>query len=164
MTVGPAGMMFPLLFPTMVGVHANEWVPRFHAELAHLENLDIQWHCEPSDSGVQHLFTDGSCQLPGHPIGQLSSWAFELANVTKVVASGLLPGRWQGIARAELFAVLQSLLWAAHYLVPVHLYCDSAFVVRRLRLLLGGSAALYGLGARGSLGEGCAMSVSSALD
>ena len=117
---------------------ANEWVPRFHTDLENLENLNMQWHCEPSDSGVQHLFTDGSCQLPGHPIGQLSSWAFELANVTKVVACGLLPGRWQGIARAELFAALQSLLWAAHYLVPVHLYCDSAFVVRRLRLLLAG--------------------------
>ena len=117
---------------------ANEWIPRFHDELERLIDAPVSWQCEPAGRDVQHIFTDGPCQLPTHPIGQLSSWAFELANSTQTVASGLLPGRWQGIARAELYAVLQSLLWAAFHVVPIHIYSDSAFVVRRLERLLAG--------------------------
>ncbi|CAK9004852.1 Retrovirus-related Pol polyprotein from type-1 retrotransposable element R2, partial [Durusdinium trenchii] len=101
---------------------ANERIPRFHDELERLVDAPVLWQCEPDGSGVQHIFTDGSWQLPSHPIGQLSSWACELANTTQILASGLLPGRWQGIARAELYAVLQSLLWAAfHEIAILHL-------------------------------------------
>ena len=117
---------------------ANEWIPRFHDELERLNAVPVTWQCEPNGRGVQHIFTDGSCQLPSHPIGQLSSWACELANTTQIVAGGLQPGRWQGIARAELYAVLQSLLWAAFHVVPIHIYSDSAFVVSCLERLLAG--------------------------
>ena len=85
---------------------------------------------------VVYIFTDGSANPSALPNIRLSSWAFAVAHVMsgdiQPRLSGIIPGPWHSIARAETYAVLVALQSFRN----LHSICDNKGVVARLRFLL----------------------------
>ena len=83
-----------------------------------------------------YICTDGSANPSAMPNVRLSSWAFVVSHSPlgkfHPWASGVTPGPWHTIARAETFAVLAAL----ECFRSVHIICDNKGVVSRLRFLL----------------------------
>ena len=83
-----------------------------------------------------YICTDGSANPSAMPNVRLSSWAFVVSHSPlgkfHPWASGVTPGSWHTIARAETFAVLAAL----ECFRSVHIICDNKGVVSRLRFLL----------------------------
>jgi len=92
-----------------------------------------------------HLFTDGSCFHQSQPHLRFAAWAVILASSDEmcmrqshVIESGHLPGLLQSAVRAELFAVLRAIEFAAVCQVEVTIWTDCRAVFRRLsRVLMG---------------------------
>ena len=61
---------------------------------------------------------------------------FEGHNDYEPIASGLLPGRYQSITRAELFAAVTAIQYAVHRRKPFRLWIDNAFVVSFIKRVL----------------------------
>ena len=85
---------------------------------------------------VVYLFTDGSANPSALPNVRLSSWALVVAHTIygdfQPRLSGITPGPWHSIARAETYAVLV----AIQSFRNLHIICDNKGVVTRLRFLL----------------------------
>lgn len=95
--------------------------------------------------GHLNLFTDGSCLNQSQPHLRFASWAVVLASdsITEmdsahIVESGVLPGLLQSAVRAEIFALLRALEFAAVNGSSVHLWSDCQAVVSRFRKILQG--------------------------
>ena len=93
-----------------------------------------------------HLFTDGSCFHQSQPHLRFAAWAVILASSDEicmpqshVIESGHLPGLLQSAVRAELFAVLRAIEFAAVCQVEVTIWTDCHAVFRRLRRVLMGT-------------------------
>ena len=93
-----------------------------------------------------HLFTDGSCQCQHDESMRFASYAVLMADPTQlddfsscqVVESGPLPGLLQSAVRAEIFAALRAVEFAAANRAAITLWTDCAAVVRKLRRLIQG--------------------------
>ncbi|CAE7468251.1 Pol [Symbiodinium sp. CCMP2592] len=87
-----------------------------------------------------HLFTDGSCFLPGIPQLRLASWAVICMPTTgqpaTLVSAGPVWGLIQTAFRGEITGVLSALSFAVTTRMPVCIWCDCAGVVRTLRRML----------------------------
>jgi ribonuclease HI len=64
----------------------------------------------PKAKDKHHLFMDGACTQPAHQC-RLASWGIVSATTGDVVALGHLPGVTQTIDRAELTALVSTMLW-----------------------------------------------------
>ena len=117
-------------------VSANPWQWPFWRHLSSLQYETPVWTVTPMASETQHLFLDGSCRSPTSPCTSLASWAVILANRTCPLAAGILPGIRQTINRAELWAAVVAVSWAAHFQVVAELWSDSQYVVDGFCFLL----------------------------
>ena len=120
------------------------WVPTPSSLQPFREKIDEitprpTWNADSIDPpSILDLFTDGSCWGPRDALARLASWGVVVATPNRQsdfmpVASGLLPGRYQSVARAELFAALKALEYASNQNRPFRLWVDNQFVVKRLR-------------------------------
>lgn len=114
-----------------------EW----YSYLAKLPQLDIP--TSPVVPQQLQCFTDGSCFNPNYPAARFASFAVVLAfadeRPSKVLDSGPLPGLRQTSVRAELYAVVRVIKFAAFHGVKVMIWSDCLAVVRRLRRVLQGT-------------------------
>jgi ribonuclease HI len=114
-----------------------EW----YASMAMVQQLGIP-PC-PVGSLQFQLFTDGSCFNPNYPAARFAAFAVVLAfaddRQSMVLDSGPLPGLRQTSVRAELFAVVRVVKFAAFHGVRVMIWSDCLSVVRRLRRVLQGT-------------------------
>ena len=92
------------------------------------DQLD-SWEAWPHDSGTQHIFVDGSCDLPKNPQCALAGWSCYLANTEETIAAALLPFSHRTSDRAEIWAIVMALDWAAHTACQVHIYSDSQYAL-----------------------------------
>ena len=99
------------------------------AALHALYDKPCEWQATPSGSGIQDIFTDGSCFDPENRAISLAAWSCVLASKEKVLGSGLLPGFLQCIPRAELWAVIQAFRWCREHHCVARIFSDAAFVV-----------------------------------
>ena len=67
----------------------------------------------PTSKEFQHVFTDGACTMPTHPILRLASWGVLSATSGEIVAVGHLKGITQTIDRAELQALVVATQWVS---------------------------------------------------
>eukprot|EP00435_Cladocopium_sp_Y103_P076071 s49_g75.t1 len=120
------------------------WVARPASLLQFRQSLDklaseVQFQI-PADphQEVLDLFTDGSCLGPRDPLSRLASWGV-VQGVPSVdmdfapVAAGLLPGRFQTVTRAEMFAAVIACRYANMRQKPFRLWIDNQHVVKCLR-------------------------------
>eukprot|EP00438_Fugacium_kawagutii_P035741 Skav229335 [mRNA] locus=scaffold2596:64523:66364:+ [translate_table: standard] len=84
----------------------------------------------PPESGMVHLFLDGSCFSHTHPALNLAAWAIVNASACQLVASSPLDGITQTIDRAELTALVKSLDWSSGSDVDLALWSDSQSTVQ----------------------------------
>jgi ribonuclease HI len=114
-----------------------EW----YAYLAMVQPLTIP-PC-PVISQQFQLFTDGSCFNSNYPAARFAAYAVVLAFVdarqSSVLDSGPLPGLRQTSVRAELFAVVRVVKFAAFHGVKIMIWSDCLSVVRRLQRVLQGT-------------------------
>ena len=94
-------------------------------------------------AGVLHIFTDGTCHTPALADERYAAWGFALIPVAQHAEpvwtqSGVLPGLLQSVYRAETFALLMALRFAAMLQQPVHLWCDCAAAVGQFQRILDG--------------------------
>lgn len=109
---------------------------------------EVPDRCIPSlpwpDSTCVHVFTDGTCANPGYADLRYAAYSVVLADPSlqrpaEVLDCGPLPGVRQTSVRAELFAVMRAIRFAACRHVGVVIWSDCLVVVRRLRrILMGG--------------------------
>ena len=82
------------------------------------------------------FFTDGSASDSSDPATRLCAWAVTqaqpLCQTNNLLYSGLLPGRYQTVFRAELYAVIMAM--ASHK--KVHIYSDNSSVVKDINHIL----------------------------
>ena len=91
-----------------------------------------------------HLFTDGSCKSPEVPVLALGAGAVVSATHDELIGSGALPGLEQTSDRAEVYAIVAAVEWAAHFLQPVTIWSDSSYAATGLARLLHDRADLPG--------------------
>ena len=108
---------------------ANPHCWDFWAALLELPTDGFSWCSRPTADEVQHIFTDGSCARPTSKSCALAGWSLVLANASRPILSGLLPGMQQTINRAELFGVIVAVQWTSHFGVCSELWSDSQYVV-----------------------------------
>ena len=88
-------------------------------------------------------FTDGSASPPSLPHVRCSSWAVSVSerhmDPPQSWVSGITPGRYQDISRAETFAILACL----ETIALCHIYCDNQGVVQVMTQLLAGTFDLF---------------------
>ena len=88
--------------------------------------------------GTCHIFTDGSC-IPGiHPDLAKAGWAFTLWTGTSSLSMWASPAVVQSASRAEVYAVLQALVWARQAQVRIELWTDCQPCLTRITQLLAG--------------------------
>ena len=117
---------------------------RWTIELLQLPLAPIQDSLQPTGDTDQWLdiFTDGSCLWPRSKTLRLSSWALVQAHSSgdpcksQVVSAGVVPGMQQSAYRAELLAVRQSLLYAAHWGRRLRIWSDCQSVVNKFCRIL----------------------------
>jgi ribonuclease HI len=123
------------------------WVPAPPTLQAYREKLDVIPNTPIQNAevnlpkGTLDLFTDGACWGPRDALTRLATWGVVVAtpHITSdfsPIDSGLLPGRYQSVTRAELYAAIQALLFARRQQQPFRIWVDNQFVVRRLRSFL----------------------------
>ena len=102
---------------------------------------------QPNDSWTGHafIFTDGSASPPELPQARLSSWSVvaardKLAPIYTIV-SGLTPGIYHDICRAETFAVLQAVMAFQGGII----FCDNASVVATWNNILSSNLDMFTL-------------------
>ena len=117
---------------------ANPFLPRVKAMLYELPDTTLDFHCVPDAEVVQHLFTDGSCQAAATMDFALAAWGVVLAGRSMVVASGLLSGLAQTVARAELTALISATAWVLKFRVRAVIWIDSKFVVQSAQAMWAG--------------------------
>ena len=120
-------------------------LPCWHPELGgHLRDLvglpDMgwQWTRPPNELPHVDIFTDGSCMYGAEDYLALGAWAAVCAQMSLVVASGLMVGLCQTIDRCELFAILVALRWTADVGCGLTIWTDSKFAFEGLLALLHG--------------------------
>lgn len=84
------------------------------------------------------IFTEGSCWGPRGCLTRIASWGLVVADMIGPhdffpVQSGLLPGRFQSVTRAELYAAIQAVKIAVQLQLPFRLWIDNQYVVRKVR-------------------------------
>ena len=114
---------------------ANPYNGVFWQTLQALTLLPTKFVLAPPATGVWHVFTDGSGRNVSHPTLMLTSWAIYLADEGGI-AAGWVPGLDQTVPRAELWAILQALLWIGDAEGELHLWSDCQHVVELFRTLL----------------------------
>ena len=98
----------------------------------------------PSHAAQIHLFTDGTCLNPHYPDARLAAYAVAIAAPDGLVPpleldSGPLPGVRQTSVRAETYAILRAVHFAARWDVCIMIWTDCLSVVRRFRKLCQGA-------------------------
>eukprot|EP00438_Fugacium_kawagutii_P029374 Skav202092 [mRNA] locus=scaffold513:196764:199222:- [translate_table: standard] len=114
----------------------NPFQQRYWALLQQIPVDEPDWPVLPTLTVRQHLFTDGSCIFPEIPEHSLASWTVVNATQQAPLASGILPGFFQTINRAELFAVIQAIRWLISVNCHGTVYTDSGYVYAGLTHLL----------------------------
>ena len=87
-------------------------------------------------SGKQDIFIDGSCIHHGPGRIAVAAWAIINATTGDILATGPLSGIRQVIGRAEATALLGAATWALQTGLPVHVWCDSKFLVDKAKVIL----------------------------
>ena len=122
--------------------HDLWWQTLCQVEVGDPAPLQVAWE---DPNGWVDLFTDGSCQFPKDMNLRFASWSVCRAhanihlNESTVIAAGGLPGIIQSSYRAELFAVVQALKWAARYNTKVRIWSDCQGVVSKVQKLSAGT-------------------------
>ena len=123
----PKSLLLGGLFPHLQG--CDEYFQLLDA----IHPPDFQ---QSDDDEVAMIFTDGSAQEPGSPVLRLCAWSVTkstpAAHTNKLLYSGLLPGRYQTVFRAELYAVAVALATNRH----VHIRSDNLAVVRNVNHIM----------------------------
>ena len=105
--------------------------------------IPIEFRQTPPPNGVWHVFTDGSGHQGIHQEIALAAWAIYLADENECIGAGWLPGLQQTVPRAEIYAVLQTLIWIGDEEGQLHIWSDCQHVVEGLRTIQ-----IQGLGRR----------------
>ena len=102
---------------------------------------------QPNDSWTGHafIFTDGSASPPELPQARLSSWSAVAARdklaPIYIIVSGLTPGIYHDICRAETFTVLQAVMAFQGGII----FCDNASVVATWNNILSSNLDMFTL-------------------
>eukprot|EP00438_Fugacium_kawagutii_P022236 Skav229660 [mRNA] locus=scaffold1030:63779:64654:- [translate_table: standard] len=115
----------------------------------HIEPL----HCVPSHL---HLFVDGACKEPRHPLLRLAAWAVCVSDADYdkfwPIAGGGLSGTLQTILRAEITAAIVAVRVCVIHRRNGTIWTDSDIVYKRMcKLLRGDSPPLHSLQANHDL-------------
>ena len=117
-------------------------VRSFRAALCTIPDTSMVFHLPPQLPAEFDCFTDGAAQDPNCPVTRLASWGWVLgdtqSNTFWPLAEGGVPGIWQSVVRAEIFAVLSALQFAARFPRRIRIWCDNQLVVDRLQQALDG--------------------------
>ena len=119
---------------------ANPHGPQLRAALHALPDTSAAYLSDPSQDGLQHLFTDGSGLHPTVAELSLCAWSVVNSSTGMLVSCGQLPGLQQTVPRAETFAVLSAVTWVRHHATRAAIWCDAKHVAERLLALLTGDA------------------------
>lgn len=129
------------------------WVPE-PVEIRRYKQLlsevpDTLQKCIPlPDQDHYDFFCDGTGKDPSMPLVRLVAWGLVLAGVHPTaphcaVAWGGVPGQWQTVTRAELFAFVAAVLHAARLWsirrATSAVWSDCEFIIKRARAIQAGS-------------------------
>ena len=112
----------------------------FRTKLHQLTLDEGQW-CEPLEvPETLEIFTDGTCANPKCEITRIGAWGVAIYQPNSsenfvAVASGLLAGIHQTIARAELQAAIVGCHFAQRYQKPYRLWIDNAYVIKVVKIV-----------------------------
>eukprot|EP00435_Cladocopium_sp_Y103_P037022 s2118_g9.t1 len=101
----PMCLTHHLLVPRLLAL------PRWRDSLLQIQDSEKGFLFYPHNKEIQHVFTDGACSMPSHPILRLASWGAISATSGELIAVDFLPGITQTIDRAELYAIVKVLQW-----------------------------------------------------
>jgi len=122
--------------PAVVVEHGWTWRPSLAtAWLQYLDSIDREVHFTPCGSlpSVLDVFTDGSCLFPTCPSLRVASWAVVLGRPFQLdfcpsdfipLAGQPLPGLIQTAYRAELYAIMAALRFAAKTRRGIRIWTD----------------------------------------
>ena len=95
--------------------------------LLQIQECTATFSFSPPKDIPQHVFTDGACTVPAHPVLKLATWGVIRATSNEVVAMGHLTGVTQSIDRAELTAIVVATRW--NVTTDLYVWSDSLSTV-----------------------------------
>ena len=117
-------------------------VREFRATLCSIPDSSGSFHLPTQLPDEFDCFTDGAAKDPSIPITRLATWGWVLGDLSRrsfwPLADGGVPGLWQSVVRAEIFAVLSVTRFIARYPRRTRIWCDNQLVVDRLQQALDG--------------------------
>ena len=117
-------------------------VREFRATLCSIPDTSGEFHLPAHFPDEFDCFTDGAAKDPGRPSTRLATWGWVLGDLTLQtcwpLADGGVPGLWQSVVRAEIFAVLSVTRFISRYPRRTRIWCDNQLVVDRLQQALDG--------------------------
>ena len=125
-------------------VHNHGWFPTppsllsFQRALDQVHDTSTRFQPAPALPSVLDLFTDGSCLGPADKFERLAAWGVVGASHIGEsdffpVSSGLLPGRYQSITRAEMLAAISAVSFAVSLGKPFRIWVETSSVVSCIR-------------------------------
>eukprot|EP00435_Cladocopium_sp_Y103_P074403 s90_g48.t1 len=105
---------------------------RYFMDLPDLSNC---FHSTPRTGETNHVFTDGSFFKGIVPNLDRAAWAVINASTQQAISYGVVPGLFQSIGRAELWAVISAIEWAVMHSATLIIWTDSASTCSRAQAL-----------------------------
>lgn len=105
-------------------------------EALHLTGSSFRF--EPPLEQNRHVFTDGSGIEQRNADLALAAWSLVHESSGEIIAAGGLPGLVQSVPRAEAYAVLMTVRWAANEQDVTHIWSDSQNTVETFRCIQAG--------------------------
>ena len=115
----PACTIYHLLVPRLLQL--EQWKDKLCSIPCNLQSFCVA----PPNSGLHHLFLDGTCTMEHHRCLQLASWGVVNATMGLVIAAEHLSGLIQSIDRAGLSALVFALQWGTQTDVELCIWSDS---------------------------------------
>ena len=95
---------------------------------------NFEWLSSPTGS-EQHVFCDGSSVRHPNPWLCRAAWACVNAANGLLFAAGHVPGLCQSSDIAELHGLLACLRWAVDFMIKVHIWSDSKYIIDAVKWL-----------------------------
>ena len=114
----------------------------FRRELLQIPDQTHLFNLPPTLPEEFDCFTDGAARDPNCPSTRIATWGFVLGDIANdyfwPTSEGGVPGLWQTVARAEIYAVLSVVKFVKKFPRCTRIWCDNQLVVDRLQQLLEG--------------------------